>query len=71
MIKRMSLSALSAALIGGIFATQAVASEVTYRNDIKPIWEKTVPPAMVKNHRHWVVLKKTAKSTKLAIKAHA
>lgn len=40
MIKKIALSTLGTALIGGIFATQAVASEVTYRNNIKPLWEK-------------------------------
>lgn len=39
MLKTITFSALCATFIGGSLISQAVASEVTYRDDIKPLWE--------------------------------
>ena len=40
MLKTVTFSALCATIIGGSFISQVAATEVTYRDDIKPLWEQ-------------------------------
>lgn len=49
MSKRVALSAFCMALAGSVFAVQAAASEVSYRKDIRPLWESRCSSCHGKN----------------------